>query len=97
MFKKSKDKSQPGLFARALFSLPERERRYMEDELSWHNEFYHNVLLNIDEEILRPLNTGGNMGAPTKDLRILIAMHMLKVGRGCSDDQPYKNIRLDQA
>ena len=62
-FKKSKQKSQPDLFATALFSLPERECRYMEDEMSWHNEFYRNVLLNIDEEILRPLFVDGNMGA----------------------------------
>ena len=91
-FKKSKQQSQPDLFATASFSLPERERRYMEDELSWHNEFYRNVLLNIDEEILRPLFVDGNMGAPTKQLRILIAMRMLKEGRGCSDEQLYENI-----
>jgi len=54
-FKKSKQQSQPDLFATASFSLPERERRYMDDELSWHNEFSRNVLMNIDEEILRPL------------------------------------------
>ena len=83
------------LFATASFSLPERERRYMEDELSWHNEFYRNVLLNIDEEILRPLFVDGNMGAPTKQLRILIAMRMLKEGRGCSDEQLYENVRFN--
>ena len=94
-FKKSKQKSQPDLFATASFSLPERERRYMEDELSWHNEFYRNVLLNIDEEILRPLFVDGNMGAPTKDLRVLIAMRILKEGRGCSDEQLYENIRFN--
>ena len=94
-FKKSKQKSQPDLFATASFSLPERERRYMEDELSWHNEFYRNVLLNIDEEILRPLFVDGNMGAPTKQLRILIAMRMLKEGRGCSDEQLYENVRFN--
>ena len=94
-FKKSKQQSQPDLFATASFSLPERERRYMEDELSWHNEFYRNVLLNIDEEILRPLFVDGNMGAPTKQLRILIAMRILKEGRGCSDEQLYENIRFN--
>ena len=94
-FKKSKQKSHPDLFATASFSLPERERRYMEDELSWHNEFYRNVLLNIDEEILRPLFVDGNMGAPTKQLRILIAMRMLKEGRGCSDEQLYENVRFN--
>ena len=94
-FKKSKQKSQPDLFATASFSLPERERRYMEDELSWHNEFYRNVLLNIDEEILRPVFVDGNMGAPTKQLRILIAMRMLKEGRGCSDEQLYENVRFN--
>ena len=94
-FKKSKQKSQPDLFATASFSLPERERRYMEDELSWHNEFYRNVLLNIDEEVLRPLFVEGNMGAPTKQLRILIAMRILKEGRGCSDEQLYENIRFN--
>ena len=94
-FKKSKQKSQPDLFATASFSLPERERRYMEDELSWHNEFYRNVLVNIDEEILRPLFVDGNMGAPTKQLRILIAMRMLKEGRGCSDEQLYENVRFN--
>ena len=94
-FKKSKQQSQPDLFATASFSLPERERRYMEDELSWHNEFHRNVLLNIDEEILRPLFVDGNMGAPTKQLRILIAMRMLKEGRGCSDEQLYENVRFN--
>ena len=94
-FKKSKQQSQPDLFATASFSLPERERRYMEDELSWHNEFYHNVLLNIDEEVLRPLFVEGVMGAPTKELRILIAMRILKEGRGCSDEQLYENIRFN--
>lgn len=94
-FKKSKQKSQPDLFATASFSLPERERRFMDDELSWHNEFYRNVLLNIDEEILRPLFVDGNMGAPTKELRILIAMRILKEGRGCSDEQLYENVRFN--
>ena len=94
-FKKSKQQSQPDLFATASFSLPERERRYMEDELSWHNEFHRNVLLNIDEEILRPLFVDGNMGAPTKQLRILIAMRILKEGRGCSDEQLYENVRFN--
>ncbi|MCR5159762.1 MAG: transposase [Prevotella sp.] len=94
-FKKSKQKSQPDLFATASFSLPERERRYMEDELSWHNEFYRNVLLNIDEEVLRPLFVDGNMGAPTKQLRILVAMRILKEGRGCSDEQLYENVRFN--
>lgn len=94
-FKKSKQKSQPDLFATASFSLPERERRYMDDELSWHNGFYRNVLLNIDEEILRPLFVDGNMGAPTKELRILIAMRILKEGRGCSDEQLYENVRFN--
>ena len=94
-FKKSNQKYQPDLFATASFSLPERERRYMEDELSWHNEFYRNVLLNIDEEILRPLFVDGNMGAPTKQLRILIAMRILKEGRGCSDEQLYENVRFN--
>ena len=94
-FKKSKQQSHPDLFATASFSMPERERRYMEDELSWHNEFHRNVLLNIDEEILRPLFVDGNMGAPTKQLRILIAMRILKEGRGCSDEQLYENIRFN--
>ena len=75
-FKKSKQKSQPDLFATASFSLPERERRYMEDELSWHNEFYRNVLLNIDEEVLRPLFVEGNMGAPTKQVSEQEAMRI---------------------
>ena len=94
-FKKSNQKSDPDLFATASFSLPERERRYMDDELSWHNEFYRNVLLNIDEDVLRPLFVEGNMGAPTKELRILISMRILKEGRGCSDEQLYENIRFN--
>ncbi len=75
-FKKSKQNPQPDLFVTALFSLPERERRYMEDELLWHNEFYCNVLLNIDKKVLCPLFVEVNMGAPTKQLRILIVMHI---------------------
>ena len=54
-FKKNEQKSQLDLFATALFSLPVRERRYMEDNLSWHNEFYRNLLLNIYDAGLLPL------------------------------------------
>lgn len=72
MFKKSKPASAPDLFASPSFSMTERERKYMEDAKSWHNEFYRNVTSNIDEEILRPLFVEGNMGAPTANTRILI-------------------------
>lgn len=43
-FKKNKQKYQPNLFTTASFSLPECERRYMEGDLPWHNEFYRDHL-----------------------------------------------------
>lgn len=95
MFKKSDSTSSPDLFATPSFSMTERERNYMDDAKSWHNEFYRNVTSNIDEEILRPLFQEGKMGAPTSNIRAIIAMRILKEGRGCNDEQLEENIRYN--
>lgn len=95
MFKTSKSKSQPDLFATPEFTMSERDRKYMEAPLSWFNQFYANVTCNIDEEIFRPLFAEGNMGAPTKEIRILVAMRMLKEGHGCNDKQLEENVHYN--
>lgn len=75
--------------------MSERDRKYMEDPLSWFNQFYANVTSNIDEEIFRPLFAKGNMGAPTNEIRILVAMRMLKEGHGCNDKQLEENVHYN--
>lgn len=66
MFKTNKSKSQPDLFATPEFTMSECDRKYMEDPLSWFNQFYVNVTCNTNEEIFRPLIAEGNMGGTNK-------------------------------
>jgi len=95
MFKKSENIKQLGLFSSPSMVMCKRESDEIDDPMAWHNQFYKNVTSCIDEEIFRPLYVDSKMGAPTKDIRILCAMRILKEGARCNDIQLYENIRFN--
>ena len=95
MFKKSSVNKQLGLFSTPSNLMCKRERKLNDDELEWHSQFFRNVTCNIDEEVFRPLYTEKKFGAPTKHIRKLVAMNILKEGAGCSDEQMFENCRYN--
>ena len=95
MFKKSTTNHQLGLFSTPSTLMCKRESKQYDDELEWHSQFYRNVTCNIDEEVFRPLYTDKHFGAPTKHIRQLVAMNILKEGAGCSDEQLFENCRYN--
>ena len=95
MFKKSNTEVQLGLFTCASTLLSERERKDYDSAMGWHSQFYNNVTKRIDEEVFRPLFTEKHFGAPTKHIRMLVAMNILKEGAGCSDEQMFENCRYN--
>ena len=78
MFKKSSVNKQLGLFSTPSNLMCKRESKQYDDELEWHSQFFRNVTCNIDEEVFRPLYTERKFGAPTKHIRQLVAMNILK-------------------
>ena len=78
MFKKSSVNKQLGLFSTPSTLMCKRESKQYDDELEWHSQFFRNVTCNIDEEVFRPLYTEKKFGAPTKHIRKLVAMNILK-------------------
>lgn len=95
MFKKSSTNSQLGLFTTPSSFMCKRESKQYDDELEWHSQFFRNVTSQIDEEVFRPLYTEKHFGAPTKHIRQLVAMNILKEGAGCADEQMFENCRYN--
>lgn len=95
MFKKSSVNKQLGLFSTPSTLMCKRESKQYDDELEWHSQFFRNVTCNIDEEVFRPLYTDKKFGRPTKHIRQLVAMNILKEGAGCSDMQLFENCRYN--
>lgn len=95
MFKKSNTDKQLGLFSSPSSLMCKRESKQYDDELAWQSKFYHNVTCKIDEEVFRPLYTTKEFDAPTKHIRQLVAMNILKEGAGCSDEQLFENCRYN--
>ena len=94
MFKKSTTNKQLDLFTTASSLMCKREGKQYDDDTEWHMQFYHNVTCNIEEEVFRPLFSE-KMGCPTKSIRQLVAMSILKEGAGCSDETLYENCRFN--
>ena len=94
MLKKSTTNKQLGLFTTASSLMCKRESKQYEDEKEWHMQFYRNFTCNIDEDVFRPL-FDEKMGCPTKAIRQLVAMSILKEGAGCSDETLYENYRYN--
>lgn len=95
MFKVSSTNKQKDIFSSPEHMLGERELRAYEDPLAWHNLFYRHITSQVDETIFRALYKEGTMGAPTKQIRMLVAMMILKEGTGCSDQQLYEHCRFN--
>lgn len=95
MFQKSSVNRQLGLFSTPSYLMCKRESKQYDDELEWHSQFFRNVTCNIDEEVFRPLYTERKFGAPTKHIRQLVAMNILKEGAGSSDEQMFENCRYN--
>ena len=94
MFRKSSTNKQLDLFSTPSNYLSVKDRTFLEDPKAWHNEFYQKVTCNIDEEKLRPLYKDSSLGAPTKNIRTIIAMRILKEGYGISDSMLEEQLRF---
>jgi len=95
MFKKSSTARQLDLFTTPSSFMCKRESKQYDDELEWHSQFFRNVTSQVDEEVFRPLYTEKHFGAPTKHIRQLVAMNILKEGAGCADEQMFENCRYN--
>ena len=92
MFKKTTP-PQMDLFRGLTAQLSMRKSSLLEDPLSWHNVFFHEVTQRVDESVFAPLFCEG--GRPNAPLRVLLAMMVLKEGNGWSDEQLFDNCRFN--
>lgn len=95
MFKKSSTTTQMDLFSSPEMFLGKRAMKSYSDPKAWHNVFFDLVTSRIDEDIFSVLYKGGNKGAPTASVRILVAMSILKEGFGCSDECLFEKVEFD--
>lgn len=95
MFKKTDNTSQMNLFTSPESFLGKRALKSYSDKKAWHNQFFELVTSRIDESIFSVLYKGGNMGAPTASVRVLVAMSILKEGFGCSDENLFEKVEFD--
>ena len=95
MFKTSSANPELNLFTDPASLLNKREKKRYDSELEWHSQFFRNVTSKIDEGVFRPLYTKKHFGCPTKHIRQLVAMNILKEGAGCSDEQLFENCRYN--
>ncbi|MDR3339385.1 MAG: transposase [Candidatus Symbiothrix sp.] len=94
MFRKSSLTQQLEIFSSPSSILSEKSLRYYCDSHSWHNIFYKEVLMRIDESIFSPLFCENN-GAPNASVRLLVGMMVLKEGFGWSDAQLFEEARYN--
>lgn len=89
MFRKSENEVQLDLFSSPGELMRGTAGNYYQREDSWHNLFRRKVLLQIDEEIFKPLYCDNN-GTPNASIRVLVGMMILKEGQGWSDEQLFE-------
>lgn len=94
MFKKTKGESQLGIFSNPNSFLSGKAETFYEKQDSWHNLFRLQVTRRIDESICKPLFTD-QTGAPNSSIRVLIAMMILKEGKGWSDAELFEQGRYN--
>lgn len=94
MFKKTKSDPQLGFFSNPNSFLSGKAETFYEDKASWHNVFRKQVTSRIDESICKPLFKELT-GAPNASIRVLIAMMILKEGKGCSDAELFEQCRYN--
>lgn len=94
MFKKTKSDPQFGIFSNPNSFLSGKAEMFYEKEDAWHNVFRKQVTSRIDESICKPLFKE-QIGAPNSSIRVLIAMMILKEGKGCSDAELFEQCRYN--
>ena len=83
---------QPDMFK--VPHLPSRSERYLYDPKAPHNLFYKNVYCKIPEEPFSVLYCEDN-GAPSSNVRLMVAMRIYKEGGGYSDQEMFQAMRFD--
>lgn len=91
MFKKHTP-YQTFLFGHPAFS--KTALKMLENKKAWHNQFYANVTSNIDDTIFSCMYES-TTGRSVSDIRLMIAMRILKEGLGCSDEQLFEQCRFN--
>jgi hypothetical protein len=94
MFRPSKKEKQLDMFSSISGILKGTSGERYNDQNSWHNVFYRQVLGKIDETLFKPLYSE-QMGAPNASIRILVGMMILKEAFGWSDEQLYEQCRFN--
>lgn len=93
MFKKTPKNPQIDLLSSARQHLDTRRLTLLNDPTGWHNSFYHEIFIHIDEEIFRPIYHE-RMGAPNAPVNRLVAMMILKDAMGLSDQRLFEACRF---
>ena len=94
MFRSSPNTPQIDLFTATEKMLSGKSLNLYEDNYGWHNLFFEQVTSRIDESIFKQLYTKST-GSPNAPIRILVAMMVLKEGKGYSDRDLYEDCRFN--
>lgn len=95
MFRESGTIKQQSIFGSVSSQMNPRESTEFDDPEEWHNLFYAEVTAQIDEKLFEPLFCARPIGAPTKGIRTLVGMMILKAGTGISDQQLFDGARYN--
>lgn len=85
MFKETID-IEANIFTSPQYMMNKKQLKAYNSEKAWFNRFFKYVVLQIDEEIFRPLYADGK-GSPNAPIRVLVGMQKIKEGLGLSDTQ----------
>jgi Transposase domain (DUF772) len=94
MFKKTNRDAQINLFGGVPSILEGKAKKQYNDNRSWHNQFYTQIVNRFDESLFSVL-FDDNMGAPNASISIMLGMMILKEGMGWSDLQLYEQCRFN--
>ena len=83
---------QPDMFK--VPHLPSRSEKFLYDPKASHNLFYKNVYCKIPENPFSVLYCEDN-GAPNANVRLMVAMRIIKEGGGYSDQEMFQAMRFD--
>ena len=94
MFKEETPNKQLSVFSSVHQHLPGRSSNLLNDDTSWHKNFFREVVSRIDERIFSQLFSSSN-GAPNASIRTLVGMMILKEGQGYNDKKLFEECRFN--
>jgi len=94
MFRETNKHKQLDLQSCVAQQLDKSSYKIYSDTTLWHNVFFKNVTSKIDETKFKCLYNDHN-GAPNSSIRLLIAMMILKEGRGWSDQDLFEESQFN--